>query len=289
MQPGAHLIKSPRASAGPQKITGKEGTVVLDHEKLAEKFTALCKEDTESQTEFFLKAFIMALGDDWKVLLRLQQDYLKMLREEGENQVAMNEVQAMAFLQKNGAERTTIQRREEVRDIDLDRDNRISFIEYLCLQFKVMILSEFYKRHGLAPEEDLSKGGVGITGVGSKLLDQLFAKNGTIPPELEKAIEEFTAMMRARNQKLADLQKKAQGASVKAMAAQNEIAQMEAEDNTDMNRIELTLNAAKKKALRTVDGAAELENKRKAELKKEEEKRRLSRNSLKEKAALWNN
>ena len=71
------------------------------------------------------------------------------------------------------------------------------------------------------------------------------------------------------------------------MAAANEIKQMESEDTTEMNRLELTLNAAKKKALKNVDGAAELENKRKAELKAEEEKRRLSRNSLKEKAKLW--
>ncbi len=70
-----------------------------------------------------------------------------------------------------------------------------------------MILTEFYKRHNKAPEEDLSKGGVGVVGVGSKLLDQLFSvQNGSLPPELEKAIEEFTKMMRTRNAKLNDLQ-----------------------------------------------------------------------------------
>merc|ERR1711924_204628 len=153
-------------------------------------------------------------------------------------------------------------------------NNRISFIEYLCLQFKTMILAEFYKYHEAEPVEDLSKGGFGITGVGGKLLDSLFTKQGgSLPPELERAIEEFTAMIRARNAKLDDLQKKSQGASVKAMAAANEIKQMESEDTTEMNRLELTLNAAKKKALKNVDGAAELENERKAELKAEEEKR----------------
>ena len=49
-------------------------------------------------------------------------------------------------------------------DIDFDNNNRISFIEYLCLQFKTMILAEFYKYHEAEPVEDLSKGGVGITG-----------------------------------------------------------------------------------------------------------------------------
>jgi len=282
MRAGAHvanIVKSPR----------KGGAVDLDHEALAKRFAEVCKQDTEQQTELFLKSFIMVLGDDWKTLLRLQKEYTKMLRDEGDNQTAMNEVQAMTFLQKNGAERTTIQRREEVRDIDLDNDQRISFIEYLLLQFKAMILTEFYKRHNMEPEEDLSKGGVGVTGVGSKLLDQLFngVQSGSLPPELEKAIEDFTKMMRERNAKLNDLQAKSKGASVKAMAAANEIKQMEAEDPTEMNRIELTLNAAKKKALSSKGGEKLLEEKKKAELKAEEEKRKLSRDSLKEKAKLW--
>jgi|JI10StandDraft_1071094.scaffolds.fasta_scaffold942428_2 hypothetical protein len=79
-----------------------------------------------------------------------------------------------------------------------------------------MILTEFYKRHNTAPEEDLSKGGVGVIGVGSKLLDQLFnGVSGTLPPELEKAIEDFTKMMRERNAKLNDLQAKSKGQSVR--------------------------------------------------------------------------
>lgn len=114
-------------------------------------------------------------------------------------------------------------------------------------------------------------------------------------------------MMRARNQKLNDLQAKSKGASVKAMAAANEIKQMENEDLTEVgvvcvflvhllfltfqgqqvNRMELTLNAAKKKALKGGDGAQQLEAKKKAELKEEEAKRKASRDSLRERAALW--
>lgn len=282
VQPGAHegVVKK-----------GAAGKFQLDHEGLARRFGELTKQDSEQQTEVFLKSFIVPLGDDWKNVLNLQKDFVKMLRDEGDNQTAHNEVQAMTMLQKHGAERTTIQRREEVRDIDLDNDQRISFIEYLLLHFKVMILTEFYKRHECDPEEDLSKGGVGITGVGSKLLDQLFngVQGGTLPPELEKAIEDFTAMLRARNEKMKTLSEQGKGASVKALAARNELEQMEKEDPTEMNRLEITLNAARRKHLKKKDGAAELEAKRKAELKAEEEKKRLSRASLKEKAALWNN
>lgn len=102
-----------------------------------------------------------------------------------------------------------------------------------------------------------------------------------------QAIEEFTLKIRERNEKLRKLQEQSKGASVKAMAAANEIKQMENEDMTEMNRIEITLNAAKKRALKGNDGEKALEEKRKAELKAEEEKRRLSRASLKEKAAAF--
>lgn len=48
--------------------------------------------------------------------------------------------------------------------------------------------------------------------------------------------------------KLSTLQDRAALGGVKGKAAENELAQMAQEDTTEMNRIELTLNAAKKKA-----------------------------------------
>ncbi len=49
---------------------------------------------------------------------------------------------------------------------------------------------------------------------------------------------------------------------------------------------ELTLNAAKKKAMKS-DNNKVLEDKKKAELAAEEAKRKQSRDSLRERAALW--
>lgn len=280
-------VVTKKAAAGHMAAQGK---YEIDFPALVAKFDALCKTDTEQQTEMFLKTFIMVLGDDWKKLLKLQAEFVKMLRDEGESDHDFNEVQAMTFLQRNGAERTSTQRREEIRDIDMDKNNRICFVEYLLLHFKVMILTEFYKRHKMDPEEDLSKNGVGLVGVGPKLLDQLFAKpnGGELPPELAKAIEDFTKMMRERNAKLRDLQEKSKGASVKAMAAANEIKQMEAEDVTEVNRMEITLNAAKKKALKgDNDGEKMLMEKKKLELQEQDKQKRLSQQRLKEKSALW--
>lgn len=50
----------------------------------------------------------------------------------------LNVIQAADYLQKNGIERTAIQRKEEVNDIDLDSNGRICLIEYYLLHYKVM-------------------------------------------------------------------------------------------------------------------------------------------------------
>lgn len=91
-----------------------------------------------------------------------------------------------------------VQRREELKDVDLNKDDRISFIEYCLLHYKVMILTDYYKRHKMTPAEDLSQDGIGITGVGDKLLEELFTMPVGMSPELEKAIDDFYTQKRAR-------------------------------------------------------------------------------------------
>jgi F actin bundling C terminal len=112
----------------------------------------------------------------------------------------------------------------------LDHNGRISFIEYLLIHFKVMILAEFYKRHETNPVEDLTNDGVGIIGVGDKLLEELFEPKSGLPPELIAAIEEFTAKKREKEKKVKDLEVKAAAGGVKGSAAANELSQLEAAD-----------------------------------------------------------
>jgi len=254
-----------------------------------EKFAELCKQPIEDQQEFFLKSFIFALGDDWKDVPRLGGIFRKYVHEAGEGKEDLNEVQASDFLQKNGLTRTAIQRKNELNDIDLDQNKRISFIEYMLLHFKVMILREYFKRKDQTPTMKLDNetSAVGLTGVGALLLDELFELPIGLPPELVEAIEKFTATVKSKENRLKELREKASQGGVKGMAAQNEIVQMEKEDKTDLNRLELTLNAAKKKAAKNTGEQALLEKKKKEE-EEEKQKQLESKNRLKEKAKLWN-
>jgi hypothetical protein len=156
----------------------------------------------------------------------------------------------------------------------------------MLLHFKVMILQEYYKRTGETCREDLSKGGIGITGVGYKLLEELYTFPIGLDPELERAIEEFTAKKKAREAKVRELTEKAAQGGVKGLAAKNEIDQMEAQDTTEMNRLEITLNAAKKRSAKSSSEVA-LQQKKKAEEAEKKKKDEEQKARLKAKAAMF--
>ena len=130
------------------------------------------------------------------------------------------------------------------------------------------------------------RGGIGIKGVGPILLEELFTLPVGLDPELEAALEEFTAKKKAEEAKLRVLEEKAALGGVKGLAAQNEIKQIESADKTDERRIELTLNAAKKRASKQ-SGDSALQKKKAAEEAAEKEKRDAGRNKLKNMASLW--
>ena len=122
------------------------------------------------------------------------------------------------------------------------------FLRCVVSGWQIMMLTEYYKRHDAAPVEDLSGDGTGICGVGDKLVEELFALPLGLSPQLVAAIEAFSAMKKERADKMADLATKAAVGGVKGMAAKNELIILESGDKTESNRMELTLDAAKRKA-----------------------------------------
>ncbi len=107
-----------------------------------------------------------------------------------------------------------------------------------------------------------------------------------LDPALETAIEQFTAAKRAREQKKKQLQDTEAKGGVKGKAAGNELAQMEAGDRTEDNRLEVTLDAAKRNAMKKSGGELLLKKKKEEEARLLKEKEE-SRANLKAKAALW--
>lgn len=250
----------------PYKVKGSR----LRAHTQGDKFTELCNQDPVDQCEYFLKSFIFALGDSWKDVPQMCSDYQKHAKDTGPSDCSMNHIQAADFLQKHGKTRTGIQRKHEIEDVDMNSDGQISFIEYLILHYKAMILKEYYERHEAAPEEDLGNDCVGVCGVGKKLLEELFTMPKGLSPQLEAALEAFADEKKKREAKIKELTAKAEKGGVKGMAAKQELVILESGDKTEMNRIELTLNAAKRKANKQSgeDALKKEKEKQAAELKK---------------------
>ena len=93
-------------------------------QNLLDKFASLCEKDINDQVEYFLKSFIFALGDDWKSVVTLSKDFSKYLVDYQPGARELDATHAADFLQKSGKTRTAIQRKQEVRDVDLDFNDK---------------------------------------------------------------------------------------------------------------------------------------------------------------------
>lgn len=245
---------------------------------LVAKFKDLTKQDIESQSAFFLKSFVFNLPD-WKDLIELQKMYVKSLTDAGEGKPDLNVVQAADLLQKKGAARTALERNEELADIDLDTDGRICFLEYALLTYKQMILEAYYDRKGEKCPFDLSRKGVGVTGCGAHILDELMYMPEGLSPELIAALDAFEKSQRERAAHIKKLEDTAAAGGVKGLAAKNELEQLATQDSTEMNKLEITLNAAKRKQSKNT-GAAEVERKKKLQADEEAAQKRASKAKL---------
>ena len=250
------------------------------------KFDALVSSSYDAQLKHFLTSFIFDLGEaGFKEVTALAATFAKYVNDKNEK-TDIDMIQAADFLQKNGRTRTALQRKNELLDVDVNLDGRVSLTEYLLLHYKPMILRAYFARHNIAPTVDMSDECVGLTGVGGMLLEELFTFPVGLDPEIEAAIEEFMKSKREKEAKRAALEAKAAAGGVKGLAAKNELFQLDAADSTGENRLEITLNAKKRKA-GGVSAEAVLKATKEAEEKALAEKRRNSRASLAARAALF--
>ena len=270
---GVRVLSKAKAMAHASKVT-------VDYRA---KFSELANKPLEEQTSHFMKSFIFALGDQWKEVSTLASKFQKYLKDQNEV-LDLDPVQAADFLQKNGKTRTAQQRKDELKEVDMDFNNRIGLTEYFLLHYKVMILTEYFKRMEMNPTVSLENDGVGLTGVADMLLEELFTMPIGLDPEIEAAIEEFMKAKKQKEDKMNELLNLSEGTGVKALKAKAEIAQMNAADNTEENRVEITLKAAQRRASK-FSAAEQLAKKENEEKQMVEKKRRDSRAALAARAA----
>jgi len=231
----------------------------------------LTQKTIDEQCKFFQQRFVFTLGDRYWEVAELKKLFEELLKHDDGKGTSMSAAVAADFLQKTGRTRTAMQRKAELADVDVNGDGRTSFIEMLMLHFKTMVLEEFFRRQEMGSDVDLSNDGVGLTGVGDRLVEELYAPPQGVDPELEKMMKDFSIEHAKRKKEIADLEEQVAQGGVKGMSAKNTLETVKKRDNSDMHAIEARIAAAIKKAeKKTIEEMAKRDAE--AEAKKAESK-----------------
>lgn len=181
----------------------------------------------------------------------------------------LDEHLAHQFLEKRGETLTVTKLRQYLKEIDVDNNHRMAFLEYALWKWQKkpsVFFKEFRALHG-----------------GSE--------------ELLRAIAEYREILDAkekREKKMSELEAAVALGGVKGNAAKHQLEQMKSEDLLARNKAEITAAATKRKAEKNAVDPFEEEQKRVAreaeeKANAEKSKRDEGRGKLAAKASLWNN
>jgi len=232
------------------------------------KWNEIVAQSIDDQANVFLRAFALEFsGGGFEEVLDIASQFKRFAPKEGVPD--LEEHKAHLFLERRGETLTVQQLRLTLKDIDVDNNNRVAFLEYALFKWKKTPQQFFVE---LAKPQ---KGGAA----------------------LEAAIAEYRkvlAIREARENRIEELKADAAAGGVKGAKAKNELAQLLHEDQLNQNKAEIT-SAAKKRAAEKVaiDPYAEeqkrLEEEKKKKEAEEKAKQDESRAKLKAKTSLWEN
>ena len=225
------------------------------------KLHDLEKEPIEEQARFFQQRFVFSISPS--AVQDIKQKFIQALKSD-DGKETMSPAAAAGFLQGLGLTRTALQRKAELNDVDIDGDGRTSFIEYLLLHFKIEILEEYFKRRNMEPDVSMENHGVGLTGVGDRLVEELFAIPVGLDPELESLMKQFSIEHKRREDEIAELRAVVEQGGVKGMAAKSKLDNVLNEDQSGMHMVEAKIATAIKKAHKKAKDEMEAKAKEKA-------------------------
>eukprot|EP00035_Acanthoeca_spectabilis_P020151 m.431366 g.431366 ORF g.431366 m.431366 type:complete len:261 (-) comp17293_c0_seq1:846-1628(-) len=247
---------------------------VKNSEEDLEKFRKITSEKgIDAQCKYFLSEFVSEFSGNFEEVLDLAEEFKGYAAEGAADDIReLDEQQAHIFLEKRGEAATVRELRDALREIDIDLNMKVSFIEYCMYKYK-------------------------------KTLAQLFEEKpknlAHLLKALDEAIELHQELLRAKKaeeEKMDELRSLAEtGSGVKAMKAKAELEQMRVRSQTGANMAEVRAawkTRKAKKDLEKGDPMAEemkrVEAKKKAEEEEAERKKRESRDKLKARAAFLN-
>jgi AraC-like DNA-binding protein len=215
-------------------------------EKDKAKWDEIASGTIDFQVDNFLKAFIEEFSGNIEAVMDKAELFKKYRKNATDPDLAENE--AHLFLEKCDEPVTVKTLRDFLKDVDLDNNRKMCFLEYALYKWKHSATQFFVGLYTVRPG-------------GSEALDRAIKK-----------YREVLAVKAAREAKIEKLKEESKLPGVKGKTAQSQLNQMLAEDQLAMNKSEISAGAAKRKAEKEAkDDPFTLEQKRVAELKKKEE------------------
>eukprot|EP00730_Choanoeca_flexa_P002483 TRINITY_DN11065_c0_g1_i1.p2 TRINITY_DN11065_c0_g1~~TRINITY_DN11065_c0_g1_i1.p2 ORF type:complete len:252 (+),score=112.68 TRINITY_DN11065_c0_g1_i1:1203-1958(+) len=239
-------------------------------EELKELFAEVSSTSIDDQAKFFLRAFVSEFSGKFEEVLDLAEEFKQYAPDTGVVR-ELEEDKAHLFLERRGETLTVKELRDALKEIDVDSNGRVSFIEFCLHKYKFTLAQLFEEKdHQI---EHLLKA-------------------------LEEAIDLYQATLQkkqARENKMKELEALSETGGVKGMRAKAELEAMKNEDELERNKQEIKAAAKQRAAQRAVDNGdpyaeeqKRLEAERKAKEAEEKRKREESRKRLADKAKLFN-
>jgi hypothetical protein len=248
----------------------------LSNDQLVDKFKAVTALNTDEQTKFFLKAFACDFIGSFQAVLDLAGEFLRYAPDN--NAKDLDEFQAHRFLEKRSETLTVVELRSFLKDLDLDKNNRLAFIEYLLYKYKKTLVQLFTPPPaGQRPSPEA----LAILDEAITTYQTVVNKKNTFEKrreELLKAISEEKGVKKADAQKELDTIKGAYEINIQ-------------KDTMNARGAKGRAQKAVEESMKNYDPFKEeqekLEREKKQKEEEEERKRKEARDALKARTALW--
>lgn len=253
-----------------QREHAQQEPALSEKEVNLEKLKDLTEFDVAGQKEEFQLRFVFTLGEEgFRKVEKLAEDFAEMCGTAKKDAISIPyaNVQFQTFLKETGVYADDQEKMEvykTILDLLLD-DTDISFIQFLLLYYRRMILAEYEKRWENVSDEALKEKKAGekkkkdeesdeeddddddeedVT-TGDKLIEELFQPPLGVDTELDDAIVKFSEMLSKREQMIVQLIDKIRsGGRVKATQARTELAQFKAKKEEEINKSKIYFSAA---------------------------------------------
>lgn len=181
--------------------------------------------------------------------------------KQGGNSIPIDSGMFSKFLHSQGIVWTILERRKKTAEFDLDDNGEICLLEYLMLQHKSVILTQYFLRNGYTKEEITSEltessgliedNALHITiDINEALVSELFQHPFGIDHVLDRGLLEFREIMVPRNQeinRLKAISNDPNNTRVERMKAENEMKKMLEEYQQPLRNTQVRFKASIKK------------------------------------------